>query len=93
MRLGDFGTFSLRVRSEGAETEEDVGAKNITKVVAGFRPGKHFQNALDPDVIEFRSEDSKVSDALCELKACDCFQFWHTTKETPTSPRESTGSD
>jgi len=38
----------------GAETEAAVGAKNITKVVAGFRPGKHFQNALDPDVMVFK---------------------------------------
>jgi predicted histone-like DNA-binding protein len=54
VRLGDFGTYSLRVRSVGAETEEAVGAKNITKVVAGFRPGKTFRDALDPDVIAFK---------------------------------------
>jgi len=54
VRLGDFGTYSLRVRAEGAETEGGVSAKNITKVIAGFRPGKHFQNALDPDVMVFK---------------------------------------
>lgn len=54
VRLGDFGTYSLRVRSVGAETEGAVGDKNITKVVAGFRPGKTFRDALDPDVIAFK---------------------------------------
>jgi predicted histone-like DNA-binding protein len=54
VRLGDFGTYSLRVRSVGADTEAEVGAQNITKVVAGFRPGKRFRDALDPDVIAFK---------------------------------------
>jgi hypothetical protein len=54
VRLGDFGTFNLRVRSVGTETEAAVGAQNITKVVASFRPGKRFRDALDPDVIVFK---------------------------------------
>jgi nucleoid DNA-binding protein len=54
VRLGDFGTFSLRVRSEGTEMEEEVSAKNIIKVVTDFRPDKHFRNAPDPDVIELK---------------------------------------
>jgi len=42
------------VRSVGAETVEAVGAQNITEVVAGFRPGKRFRDALDPDVVTFK---------------------------------------
>lgn len=47
VRLGDFGTFSLRVRSVGAESEEEVSARNITKTIASFRPGKRFKRELD----------------------------------------------
>jgi predicted histone-like DNA-binding protein len=54
VRLGDFGTFSLRVRATGADTEEAVAAQNITRVIASFRPGKRFRDALDPDVIAFK---------------------------------------
>jgi predicted histone-like DNA-binding protein len=54
VRLGDFGTFRLRVRSVGADTEEAVAAQNITRVIASFRPGKRFRDALDPDVIAFK---------------------------------------
>ena len=45
--LGDFGTFSLRVRSEGADSEDDVTAHKITKTLTSFRPGKWFQKALN----------------------------------------------
>jgi len=47
VRLGDFGSFSLRVRSEGSETEDGVSSRNITKTIAGFRPGKRFTKELD----------------------------------------------
>jgi len=51
VRLGDFGTFSLRVRSEGAETEEGVSSRNITKRIIAFRPVKRFTRVVDD--IEF----------------------------------------
>jgi len=54
VRLGDFGTSGLRVRSVGADTEEAVGAQKITKVVASFRPGKRFGDGLDPDDLRSR---------------------------------------
>jgi hypothetical protein len=38
----------------GAETEGAVSAKSITKVVAGFRPGKTFRDTLDPDAVTFK---------------------------------------
>jgi len=44
--LGDFGTFNLRVRACGGNTEEAAGAKNITTVIASFRPGKCFRDGL-----------------------------------------------
>jgi nucleoid DNA-binding protein len=45
--LGDFGSFRLRVRSEGAATTEEVTARNITKTLTSFRPGKRFKQVLD----------------------------------------------
>ena len=51
VRLGDFGSFSLRVRSEGAETEDGVSSRNITKRIIAFRPGKRFTSVVDD--IEF----------------------------------------
>ena len=44
--LGDFGTFSLRIRGAGADTEDAVTAHNITQVVAAFRPGQQFKHTL-----------------------------------------------
>lgn len=47
VQLGDFGSFSLRIRSEGADSEEQVTAHNITKILTSFRPGKRFKEVLD----------------------------------------------
>jgi predicted histone-like DNA-binding protein len=47
VQLGDFGSFSLRVRGEGAATPEEVTARHITKILATFRPGKLFKATLD----------------------------------------------
>jgi len=46
VNLGDFGTFSLRIRGEGADSEEAVTAHSITKVLTSFRPGKRFKGTL-----------------------------------------------
>ncbi|MDY7042353.1 MAG: HU family DNA-binding protein [Chloroflexota bacterium] len=47
VKLGDFGSFSLRIRSQGADSEEQVTAHNITKTLTSFRPGKRFKETLD----------------------------------------------
>ena len=47
VRLGDFGSFRLRVRSVGAASEGEVSVRNITKSIVGFRPGKRFTKELD----------------------------------------------
>ena len=44
--LGDFGTFRLRIQSEGADTPEEVTARNIINVLPRFTPGKEFKQAL-----------------------------------------------
>ncbi len=52
VRLGDFGSFSLRTKSEGADTPEEVGAHNIKKVQTTFRPGLLFKDVLNAITFE-----------------------------------------
>jgi predicted histone-like DNA-binding protein len=51
VRLGDFGSFSLRVSSEGSEDAPAVSKNQIKKVSVKFRPGKEFANVTN--AIEF----------------------------------------
>jgi len=46
VELGDFGSFSLRISSEGSETPEQVTAHNITKVRPRFNPGKRLKKMV-----------------------------------------------
>jgi predicted histone-like DNA-binding protein len=46
IELGDFGSFRLRIQSEGENTPEDVSAHNIKKVKPLFSPGKEFKQVL-----------------------------------------------
>ena len=52
VELGEFGSFWLKVSSEGSEAATDVRAGNITNVLPRFNPGKEFKKVLD--VIEFQ---------------------------------------
>jgi predicted histone-like DNA-binding protein len=47
VELGDFGTFSVRVRSVGSDTEGEVTSRNITRTVLAFRPGKRIKKIID----------------------------------------------
>ncbi len=51
VQLGDFGSFWLRIESDGQETADNVRRETITNVLPRFTPGKRFQQALD--AIEF----------------------------------------
>ena len=46
VQLGDFGTFWMRIKSEGSVTEEEVNARKIMNVLPKFTPGKEFRQAL-----------------------------------------------
>lgn len=46
VRLGDFGSFSLSLKSEGAENEEDVSSRNLKSSHLRFRPGKEIKKVL-----------------------------------------------
>ncbi|HPT04833.1 MAG TPA: DNA-binding domain-containing protein [Bacteroidales bacterium] len=46
VRLGDFGSFSLGIKSEGVESEDKLTNKHINKTSIRFRPGTEFQNVI-----------------------------------------------
>ena len=52
VELGDFGSFWLKVNADGAETEADVRATQIRRLMPHFKPGKEFKKALQD--IEFK---------------------------------------
>jgi len=47
VRLGEFGSFSVSLSSEGVEKAEEFTAANIKSNSLNFRPGKLVQNVLD----------------------------------------------
>jgi len=46
VRLGDFGTFRLRVQGRGADSEKEVTAGSIVRVFTRFLPGQRFKQML-----------------------------------------------
>ncbi len=46
VKLGEFGSFWIKVQTEAAETAEEVNSGNITGVVPRFTPAKEFKAAL-----------------------------------------------
>lgn len=47
VRMGDFGSFSISLSTEGVEKAEDFTAANIKGNSLNFRPGKLVQKVLD----------------------------------------------
>lgn len=54
VRFGDFGSFSLSLSSEGAETEGKFRAAMITRARIAFRPGVDLKEMLNN--IKFEKE-------------------------------------
>jgi len=49
--LDELGSISLRIKTTGSDTPEEVSAKNIKSVLVRFIPGKEFKRELQQ--IEF----------------------------------------
>ena len=47
VRLGEFGSFNIQVKSAGADTAKDLSKDQITKTSVKFRPGKEFMQVID----------------------------------------------
>lgn len=56
VRLGDFGSFSASVSSEGADTAEEFTATRITKYSIKFRPGKELNKAVA--TVDYQKDES-----------------------------------
>jgi predicted histone-like DNA-binding protein len=50
--LGDFGTFTMHIRSEGKDTPEAVNIQSIKEVNVAFRPSVEFKKRMK--VVEFK---------------------------------------
>lgn len=46
VRFGDFGSFSVSLQGEGAESEKEFAATLVNNVKVVFRPGKLFAQAM-----------------------------------------------
>jgi len=46
IRIGDFGTFMLKISSEGVENPDELTIRNIKGVKVIFRPGQAFKKML-----------------------------------------------
>ena len=46
VKMGDFGTFSLTLSSQGAETKEEFNASMIKGANLNFRAGKEFAKVI-----------------------------------------------
>jgi predicted histone-like DNA-binding protein len=47
IRLGDFGSFSVNIKCEGAESADSFTRSNLLGLKLIFRPGKQLKHALD----------------------------------------------
>ena len=47
VRLGDFGSYSLSVKSDGAASESELTVNQIKKTTVKFRPGKIFMKTIN----------------------------------------------
>jgi predicted histone-like DNA-binding protein len=54
VRLGDFGSYSISIKSEGIENNDQFHSNLIKGVKINFRPGKELKNAFNN--VEFEKE-------------------------------------
>ena len=52
VRLGDFGSFSIILKSNGADTENDFNSHMIKNLKIYFRPGKELKKAINDTEFE-----------------------------------------
>lgn len=84
VRLGDFGTFQIGVKSEGTLTEKEFSSSKIKSAHILFRPGKSLTSMLDAltyqksNVIALPEEEAEPEEG--------------TTPEGGTTPAGGTGA-
>lgn len=81
--LGDLGSFSVRLKSEGATTASDLSAQHIKKVNVCWTKGKLFKNLREDAEFQCVPSRKAAKDALTAERA----------KETMQSEENSGGND
>lgn len=46
VKLGDFGSFWIKFKTEASETSEEVASRSVTGLIPRFTPGKEFKANL-----------------------------------------------
>lgn len=46
VKLGDWGTFNVTLSTEGADTKEELTARNVKRVNINFQAGSDLKNAM-----------------------------------------------
>jgi len=72
--LGDLGTFSVELASEGARTTNEFSAQNIKEVNVRWSPGKKFKNLRDVATFQLVPNRTAQADAIEVIKNEDTIQ-------------------
>ena len=86
IQLGELGTFSISISSEGAESIEKFTAKNIKAVNILFAPGEDFENLID------RAEFNPVASRAAQIATLKAEKAGETTVDLAAAKGGSTGS-
>lgn len=96
IQLGELGTFSISISSEGAESIEKFTSKNIKAVNILFAPGNDFENLID------RAEFNPVASRAAQFATLKAEKAGETTVDlaaakggsssTPGGNNDSTGT-
>lgn len=66
VRMEKFGTFQFQLCSDGADTEKNFSAANITKVNIQFRPGALVREAQNLKSLSFKKVPKKDASKAAE---------------------------
>ena len=72
--LGDLGTFSVELASEGARTTNEFSAQNIKAVNVRWTPGRKFKNLRDVATFQLVPNRTAQADAIEVIKNEDTIQ-------------------
>lgn len=86
IQLGELGTFSISISSEGAESVEKFTAKNIKAVNILFAPGDDFENLIG------RAEFNPVASRAAQIATLKAEKAGEATVDLEAAKRNASGS-
>ena len=87
IQLGELGTFSISISSEGAESVEKFTAKNIKAVNILFAPGDDFENLIG------RAEFNPVASRIAQKTTLKAEKAGEATVDLEAAKRNASGSN